>query len=118
MIVNKRIREALNDISLEAIKLGNTSTGSRRYVKVMVKLFDTKLTEEERIFMATCIFRELSYKYMEEKKKSVLIGNIRKIAETVIYVVGGITGSLVLGVAVGGEELLDYVVKILFKLLG
>lgn len=85
MIVNKKIKDTLKEISDENIKYLNTPNKERKYLKRLLSLFNHQLTEDEQIFVFKIILEQIHYRnIISDPDNIVQIHNIK--LKTITYV--------------------------------
>lgn len=78
MIVNKSIKQTFKDIAIASELNGNTKDSSRTYLKRLLHIFNTKLTDEERILVTKYLFENLHYKNIITDPDNIIqLNNIR-----------------------------------------
>lgn len=85
MIINKKIKETLDEISKESIKNSNSPDKEHRYLRRMLKLFKENLTEEEQLYLFKVILEQIHYRSIISDPDNILqIHNIK--LKTITYV--------------------------------
>lgn len=85
MIINKKIKETFDKISEESIKYSNTPDKKRKYLKRLLKIFNTNLTEDEQIFIFKFLLEQIHYKnIITDPDNVVQIHNIK--LKTITYI--------------------------------
>lgn len=78
MIINKRIKDTLSEISKESVKLHNDPEKHTKYIKRMMQVFHTHLTDEERVYVVAYLLELLHYRTLAIDPDNMLtISNIR-----------------------------------------
>lgn len=62
MIVNPKIKAMFAEIATNAQHLANRKDDRKKYIRKFVKLYTTKMSEEEQLYLAMELFEQLSYK--------------------------------------------------------
>lgn len=85
MIVNKKIKEALKEITEQNVKYMNTPDKERKYLVRLFGVFKNTLTEQEQIFIFKIILEQIHYRnIITDPDNIVQIHNIK--LKTITYV--------------------------------
>lgn len=78
MRVNKQIKEVLSAISRESVTLHNDPKKQTRYMRRMIRVYNTHLSDEERIYLLTALLDMLHYRNIAVDPDVILaINNVR-----------------------------------------
>lgn len=78
MIINPIIRAAFQEISERAVEHSNTVSEDYRYMRRMLKVYDTHFTEEERIFLFMMLMEFVHYRsVMVDPDNLLVLSNIK-----------------------------------------
>lgn len=72
MLVNKKIKEILKEISEQSVKYHNSLDQDRKYHKRLLKFYKEKLTEDEQLFILRSLLESLNYKNIVTDPDNVL----------------------------------------------
>lgn len=87
MIVNKQIKDALVSISENSIKHSNIPDVNTRHNKRLIHFFIHNLTEEEQLYIFSCILEQIQYRSIITDPDNVaLIHNIKLKTITYIFI--------------------------------
>ena len=85
MIVNKKIKDALKEITEQNVKYMNTPDKERKYLVRLLGVFKNTLTEQEQIFIFKIILEQIHYRnIITDPDNIVQIHNIK--LKTITYV--------------------------------
>ena len=85
MIVNKKIKDALKEITEQNVKYMNTPDEERKYLVRLLGVFKNTLTEQEQIFIFKIILEQMHYRnIITDPDNIVQIHNIK--LKTITYV--------------------------------
>ena len=85
MIVNKKLKDTLKEITDQNVKYMNTPDKERRYLKRLLNIFKNTLSEDEQLFMFKIILEQMHYRNMiTDPDNIVQIHNIK--LKTITYV--------------------------------
>lgn len=85
MIVNKKIKDALKEITEQNVKYMNTPDKERKYLIRLLGVFKNTLTEQEQIFIFKIILEQIHYRnIITDPDNIVQIHNIK--LKTISYV--------------------------------
>lgn len=85
MIVNKKIKDALKEITEQNVKYMNTPDKERKYLVRLLGVFKNTLTEQEQIFIFKIILEQMHYRnIITDPDNIVQIHNIK--LKTITYV--------------------------------
>lgn len=85
MIVNKKIKDALKEITEQNVKYMNTPDKERKYLVRLLGVFKNTLTEQEQIFIFKIILEQIHYRNLiTDPDNIVQIHNIK--LKTITYV--------------------------------
>lgn len=62
MKVNSEINKFLDEVSKASIEYSNNKEENRKYIRRLLKLFDTALSEEERIYVLSYLLYNIYFK--------------------------------------------------------
>lgn len=78
MKVNPKIRELLKEISKESVGYANEGGDQYRYIRRFLKLFNSQLTEEERIYITAAILEYIHYRNITTDHDTLMVmGDVR-----------------------------------------
>ena len=78
MRVNKQIKEALAAISRESVRLHNDPKKQTRYMRRVLNIYNTHLTDEERVYLLSALMELLHYRNITVDPDVILaINNVR-----------------------------------------
>lgn len=87
MIVTKKIRETLKEITEQNIKYMNTPDKERKYLIRLLGVFKNTLTEQEQIFIFKIILEQMHYRNIITDPDNIIqIHNIKLKTITYIFV--------------------------------
>ena len=85
MIVNKKIKDALKEITEQNVKYMNTPDKERKYLVRLLGVFKNTLTEQEQIFIFKIILEQIHYRNIITDPDNILqIHNIK--LKTITYI--------------------------------
>lgn len=85
MIVNKKIKDALKEITEQNVKYMNTPDKERKYLVRLLGVFKNTLTEQEQIFIFKIILEQIHYRnIITDPDNIVQIHNIK--LKTITYI--------------------------------
>lgn len=85
MIVTKKIKDTLKEITQQNIKYMNTPDKERKYLKRLLGVFKNTLNEEEQLFVFKIVLEQMHYRNMiTDPDNIVQIHNIK--LKTISYV--------------------------------
>ena len=85
MIVNKKIKDALKEITEQNVKYMNTPDKEHKYLVRLLGVFKNTLTEQEQIFIFKIILEQIHYRnIITDPDNIVQIHNIK--LKTITYV--------------------------------
>ena len=85
MIVNKKIKDALKEITEQNVKYMNTPDKERKYLVRLLGVFKNTLTEQEQIFIFKIILEQIHYRNIITDPDNIMqIHNIK--LKTITYV--------------------------------
>lgn len=85
MIVNKKIKELFKEITEQNVKYMNSPDKERKYLKRLLKIFKTNLSDEEQLFLFKIILEQMHYRNLiTDPDNIVQIHNIK--LKTITYV--------------------------------
>ena len=120
MLVNKKIKETLDEISSKAIEYTNLPDKERKYLKRLLNIFYKNLTEDDQLFILKLLLEQIYYKNIITDPDNIIqIHNIKLKTITYIFflvVALMIIGALTFRVNEGLNSILDIfenVIKIL-----
>lgn len=87
MIVNPRLKELFAEIAEQANKYLNQRDDKKKYVRRLVKLYTTKLSEEEQIYVMSQVLDQLSYRsIVVDPDNLIALNNVKHRTYFVIFI--------------------------------
>ena len=87
MIVNPKLKELFAEIAEQANKYLNQRDDKKKYVRRLVKLYTTKLSEEEQIYVMSQVLDQLSYKsIVVDPDNLIALNNVKHRTYFVIFI--------------------------------
>lgn len=84
MIVNRKIKDVLKEITDQNVKYQNTPDKEKRYLKRLLGVFRNSLTEDEQLFLFKIMLEQMHYRNMiTDPDNIVQIHNIK--LKTITY---------------------------------
>lgn len=78
MIINKKIKDLLSEIAVQRFKYLNTPDTERKYLRRILKIYDTALTEDERLFIFSALLSQIYYRtIITDPENMVKIHNLQ-----------------------------------------
>lgn len=85
MIVNKKLKDTLKEITDQNVKYMNSPDKERKYLKRLLNIFKNTLSEDEQLFMFKIVLEQMHYRNMiTDPDNIVQIHNIK--LKTITYV--------------------------------
>lgn len=75
MIVNKKIREVIKEISAQTIAYMNSEDKERKYLRSLLKIYKKNLTEDEQIFILKYLLEFVHYKNITIDPENIITMN-------------------------------------------
>lgn len=92
MIVNPKIKLLFAEIATKAQELANRKEDRKKYIRKLVKLYTTKMSEEEQIYLAMELFEQISYRNIViDPDTLVAMNNVKHRTYFIIFVLAIIT---------------------------
>lgn len=92
MIVNQKLKTLFAEIAEESNKYLNIKDEKKRYVRRLVKLYTTKLSEEEQIYILSQILDQLNYKsIVVDPDNLITLNNIKHRTYFIIFILTMLT---------------------------
>lgn len=92
MIVNPKIKLLFAEIATKANKLANSKEDRKKYIRKLVKLYTTKMSEEEQIYLAMELFEQISYRNIViDPDTLVAMNNVKHRTYFIIFILAIIT---------------------------
>ncbi|EKD89538.1 MAG: hypothetical protein ACD_33C00045G0005 [uncultured bacterium] len=73
MIVNPKIKEVLNEIAKTSIEFGNVKDERKNYLKRILYIYKTRLSDEEQLFIFTYLLDHVHFKNIATDPDTVLL---------------------------------------------
>ena len=115
MRVNRSIKETLSEIAKESVKLHNEPDQQLKYLRRVVGIYHTQLSEEERVFVMKYMLELLHYRNLSIDPDNMLtISNIR--IRTIFFVfVCSVMGMVIAAALFKTNTSLLHIGNLLFK---
>ena len=92
MVVNPKIKLLFAEIATKSQDLANKKDEHRKYINKLVKLYTTKMSEEEQIFIATMLFEQLHFKnIVVDPETMVAMNNVKHRTYFIIFALMSLT---------------------------
>lgn len=96
MMINKKIKETLREITEQNVKYMNTPDKERKYLKRLLGVFKHNFTEDEQLFIFKIVLEQMHYRNMiTDPDNIVQIHNIKLKTITYIFFLTTITILLI-----------------------
>lgn len=115
MRVNRRIKETLSEIAKESVKLHNEPDQQLKYLRRVMGIYHSHLSEEEKVFVVKYMLELLHYRNLSIDPDNMLtISNIR--IRTIFFVfVCSVMGMVIAAALFKTNTSLLYIGNLLFK---
>lgn len=97
MIINKKINDALAEISAKSVSYGNSKDERRKYIRRLLNLYTKHLSEDEQIYLVSYLLENIHFKNVLIDPETMLTANNIKLRTIfVALVVGGTIEMIIL----------------------
>lgn len=120
MIVNRNIKETFRDIAVASELNANSVDPSRSYIKRLLKIFNNKLTEEERLLVVKFLFENIYYRNIITDPDNIIQLNNIRLRNVTYYILLAIVSVIGVSAVLGVSDRLNTVIESfqhVFKLL-
>lgn len=116
MKINPKIKLMFAEIATESIKLSNKKESRKRYIAKLVRIYQTQLTEEERIYLTMHLLEQLDYRsIITDPDNIVQIHNLR-LRSHFFYFILTIIGVSLVGVMFGLSPFFERIMDVFTKI--
>jgi len=120
MKVNPDIKKTLYAIGNESVKLANTPSEQYKYTRRMMKIYDSSLSDEERIFLWQTVMEMIHYRSIVTDHDNILMIYNMKFRNMMLLFFFAVLTVLLIGVVFKTNEHLNGIVDIfgnLFRMI-
>jgi hypothetical protein len=97
VIINKKINDALAEISAKSVSYGNSKDERRKYIRRLLNLYTKHLSEDEQIYLVSYLLENIHFKNVLIDPETMLTANNIKLRTIfVALVVGGTIEMIIL----------------------
>lgn len=86
MVINPDIKKLFNSISTQSVHYANSPDKERKYIRRLLRVFKSQLTEEEQLFLIKSLLESISYRSIVTDPDNIIqIHNIKLRTYTFLF---------------------------------